>query len=129
MSHIVKLDVKIKCIESLAKAAQELGCELVRDQKTHRSYGNRPGKCDHAIRVKDVAGAYEIDVVKNAEGGYDLQADFFAGGRGLAERVGNGAAKLRQEYAAQVAIKQARKMGKRVTRSVQENGNIVLRAY
>lgn len=129
MSHIAKVQIIVKDLEALAAAATALGCELVTGQKTHRYYANAQGKCEHAIRVTGSKEAYEIGVVRGADGNWELQADFYQGGRGLAEKVGADAVKLRQEYAAQVAEKQARRMGKRVQRSLREDGAIVLRAY
>lgn len=129
MSHIAKVQIIVKDLEALAAAATALGCELVTGQKTHRYYANAQGKCEHAIRVTGSKDAYEIGVVRGADGNWELQADFWQGGRGLAEKVGTDAVKLRQEYAAQVAEKQARRMGKRVQRSMREDGAIVLRAY
>lgn len=129
MSHVVKLAVMVRDLDALAAAATALGCELVTGQKTHRYYANAQGKCEHAIRVVGNESAYEIGVVRGTDGNWELQADFWQGGRGLAEKVGTGAVKLRQEYAAQVAEKQARRMGKRVHRSVREDGSIVLRVF
>ena len=42
MSHVVKLKLQVRDLSALELAAAELGCELVRDQKTHLYYaGNR----------------------------------------------------------------------------------------
>lgn len=146
MSHVVKIQIKVFDLDALAVAAAALGCELVTGQKHYKWYGKSVGdtalpdgftvadlgKCDHVIRVKDAhSGTYEVGVVRNRNGepGYTLLWDSWHGGYGLEEKVGKDATRLRQEYAAQVAEKQARRMGKRVRRSAREDGLIVLTVY
>ena len=64
MSHVVKLKLQVRDLSALELAAAELGCELVRDQKTHLYYAGNRAKCDHVIRVKGAgAQTYEIGVI------------------------------------------------------------------
>lgn len=137
MSHITTIDLQVKDLDALAKACGRLGLELVLGQKTFKWYGRFVGdttpnlspeeikafgKCDHAIRVKDNANAYEIGVVKRADGkGYALQWDSWQGGFGMHAKAGYGDMglrgkdaninKLRDWYAAEVARKQMSKQG------------------
>lgn len=127
-------------------ACKRLGLELVEGQKTYRWWGRSEGDyplpegftaqdlghCEHAIRVPlshpSGRNAYEVGVVKRRDGkpGYQLMWDFFAGGYGLQEFVGEDCKKLRQAYATEAAKAQARKMGYRVTEKLQANGSIKL---
>lgn len=128
MSHISTIQLKVNSLEALGKAAEDLGCELVRGVKKYKWYGGQMsgqqlpagfttkdlGKCEHVIRVKGAdAKTYEIGVAaaRDGSGGYVLMTDFFAGGYGLVDKVGNNASFLKQGYAAEVAIAQARRKG------------------
>lgn len=129
MSHIAKieLEIKEKELDCLAAAVKELGLELVRDQKTFKSYQSGL-KCEHAIRVPGNRDAYEIGVCKRTDGpGYELKWDTYGGGRYLLERVGEGAQKLRQGYAKAVALKTVTRQGFRVVgQIVKADGTCVL---
>ena len=133
MSHIATIAVEIKDLAALKTAAHTLGLEFMEHQKTYRWYGRAVGRsadatdglCDHALRVKGNANAYEIGVRQKADGsGYELKWDNFNGGYGLTAMVGEKAEKLRQQYAAEVAVKTARKAGFRVVSRTVKNGNI-----
>jgi hypothetical protein len=135
MSHVATIDLHITDLDSLAKACERLGLELVRGQTTYKWYGvsvgdyraldavKAPdGKCEHAIRVKGNPRAYEIGLVKRTDGkaGWQLVWDHWAGGHGLCAKVQYGpsrkpnADKLKDWYAAEVAQKQMRRQGFRV---------------
>ena len=43
MSHVVKIEVTIKSLESLERAAQALGLEFVRGQRNFKWYGEFMG--------------------------------------------------------------------------------------
>jgi hypothetical protein len=140
MSHVTTIDLHITDLDSLAKACERLGLELVTGQKTFKWYGQWVGdyrgqdaafnqgidtkdygKCEHAIRVKGNKQAYEIGLVKRTDGkaGYRLVWDHYAGGFGLCEKVQYNAKtvnadKLKDWYAAEVSKKQMRRQGFRV---------------
>jgi len=139
MSHVTTIDLFITDLDALSKACERLGLELVIGQKTFKWFGEFVGdykkadgidvkdygKCEHAIRVKGNTKAYEIGLVKRNDGkpGYRLAWDFFAGGFGLCEKVtydkkaahSPNADKLKDWYAAEVAQKQMRRQGFRVS--------------
>lgn len=148
MSHITKINLLIKDLDSLGKACDKLGLELVRDQKTFKWFGHfvgdsrppkemaeqgytaeRYGTCDHAVRVKGNKLAYEIGVVKRSDGkGYMLAWDSWAGGHGLLAATGytardQGATKLRDWYAAEVSRKQMSRQGFRV-KTIQQDRKV-----
>jgi hypothetical protein len=145
MSHVAKINLQITNLDALAKACARLGLELVRGQKTYKWYGRSvgdyrradavaapDGKCEHAIRVKGNPQAYEIGLVKRADGkaGYELVWDHWAGGYGLCEKVmyGKGqpnANKLKDWYAAEVTRQSMSRQGFQV-QAVQGNGKVVV---
>ncbi len=142
MSHVATVDVHITDLAALKTACGTLGLEFQSDQTTYRWYGHylggyplpegftpeELGRCDHAIRLSNSPHAYEVGVVRRRDGqpGYTLMYDAWHGGFGLEEVIGAQACKLRQQYAAIVALKQARKQGFRVTQIINEEGFIQL---
>lgn len=144
MSHVVSMKMRFKDLDSLQKAGEACGLEMV-EAKTYRWWGRHVGdyplpegftaqdlgKCDFVLRVKGQPQAYEIGVVKSPlqEGAYELLYDFYgSAGQILSKAIGGDTApKLRQEYTQQVTVKQMRKQGLRVTRSITTDGKIVLR--
>jgi hypothetical protein len=115
MSHITEIKLEINDLNALKTAAKQLGLDFNEDQHTHRYFANQRNKCDHAISVPNSKTAYEIGVVKDGQN-YKLNWDPYAGGMGLVTKVGEGAIKLKQEYAVAIAEKQARRDGYRVKR-------------
>ena len=113
MSHVVKCDFLISDLESLDLAAKRLGGRLVRGKKTYSWFGRhvgdyslpagrtkeQMGTCEHEL-VFDGCG-YSVGVIKRADGkpGYDLEYDFYGGGDGLMQRIGESAGLLKQAYA------------------------------
>lgn len=147
LSHVATVDVEIKDLVSLRKACDRLGLELVEGQETYKWYGESVGdyplpagfqasdlgKCSHAIRLRPDSPvytnqAYEIGVVARRDGrpGYQLLWDFYCGGFGLQDHVGEGCAKLKQAYANEVAKRTAIQQGFRVQETVNQNGSIRL---
>lgn len=152
MSHIVELALEIKDLDALKKAVSAIdGLEYVENQKTYRWYGTSVGdyplpagltkedlgKCEHAIRVKNNPNAYEVGVVKRKDGkaGYTLVLDFWAGGHGLCNYIGQklpdgatredkqgyNALRIANHYGAQVAVKRMAMQGFRV--QIKEDAN------
>jgi hypothetical protein len=142
MSHVATVDVHITDLSALKAACSALGLEFREGQQCFRWFGTHigdyplpagytaadMGQCEHAIGVKDNAGAYEVGVVRRRDGkpGYTLMYDFWNRGYGLEEKIGSRAGKLRQQYAAQVAATQARRQGYRVHPLQQEDGTLHL---
>lgn len=144
MSHVAEINFECKDLEALDEACKVLGLALIMDQKTYKWYGisvgDYPiptgftaedlGKCDHAITIPGNKTAYEIGVVHRRDGqeGYHLLWDFWAGGYGMAEKVGgNQATKLQDEYLAAVTVRHMRRKGRQVQREVTAQGEILLR--
>jgi hypothetical protein len=125
MSHITDIKLRVKDLDALEEVGEALGLTLQRGQKTHKWFGRfvgdtRPpaglavedyGKCEHALGLKNhQAGDYEIGVVKALDGGegYDLVTDTWNQTRLLNAVGGAQMNRLRQEYAASVALKRAK---------------------
>lgn len=141
MSHVTTIDLEIHDLEALKVAAADCGCELRLGQATYRWYGKHMGdyplpagftqddigNCEHAICRSDKHDAYEIGVVKSRAGeGWTLLYDFWAGGKGMSEAVGDKCERLKQAYAAEVARKQLRKKGFAVKKKRNDAGEYVL---
>jgi hypothetical protein len=142
MSHVAVVDLEIRPdeLDDVALACELIGCELMRGQKTYKWYGTSVGdyplqdgftksdlgKCDHAIRVKDGTGAeYEIGLVER-DGKLVPLWDFWMGGWGLKEKVGENCKKLKQALATSKAARAAAKLGYRVQR-IEEGTKVRLR--
>ncbi len=143
MSHVATIEIDIKDINALDRAAKRLGMTLVQGQQTYKWYGRSVGdyplpqgfkaedlgKCEHALVVDGAdKQTYEVGVVRRRDGrpGFVLQWDFFAKGYGLEARVGKDCQKLRQAYALEVAKMQAQRKGFRVTEQMQADGSVDL---
>ena len=149
MSHVASVKCYVQDLDALASVADRLGFELVRDAKTYAWFGqwvgdfrgstaavdngHRPedfGKCLHKLRRKDArAGDYEIGVVARPDGqpGYELVYDNWSvGGSRVEELAGRGLSKLKDEIACEVSTRIMRRKGYRVSRTVNQQGAIVL---
>lgn len=143
MSHVADMNLKIKNLDDLSRACQTLGLELVRDQKTYKWFGRwmndysgenaaynhgiKPedyGKCDHAIRIPGDSKAYEIGVVADGSGEYQLIWDFYGGGFGLVDKIGKTGGKLKQAYGVEAAMSEMYAKGWAPVRSTDEHGNM-----
>ena len=158
MSHVASVDLVCQDVDAIEVACAELSKQLGRKvtfrrgQKTWRYYGRWVndyhggdaaykhgidpkdyGKGEHAISIDGVE--YEIGVVKNPNGpGYVLIYDFFGPGQQLAALFGKGLERLKQEYGAQVAVKQLNALNRpgqrpwQVSRTLLPCGTVKVRA-
>lgn len=108
MSHMTSIALRVKDLSALKTAAAELGVQLVEGQKTFLSYYGRQD-CDHAITLRDVPAAYEIGVIKAADGdGFTMRLDTWGPGANMTAKVGENFDRLKQEYAVAVATARAK---------------------
>ena len=124
MSHISKIELKIKDLEALKMACSRLNLEFRKNQKTYKWYGRfvgdtvlpegvreeELGACDHAIHVP--GADYEIGVLQRGKEYILLWDSWFKGG--LEKKLGNGAGKLKQAYAPEKIRLEARKRGLKI---------------
>lgn len=138
MSHIAEIKIKARDLDVLDAAAQRLGGELRRGQRTHAWYGlfvgdspgiagvpeSEYGKCEHALHFPDAR--YEVGVVAARDGdGFDLRWDSWCEG-GLAAVIGAGAEKLTQAYGIEAAKAEALRSGWACNEEQQPDGTVLL---
>ena len=121
MSHWTKIKFQIKSIDALKLASAELGCELVAGQDA-RGYGGQKRKADYTIKVPNAE--YDVAVVKDINGNFELETDFWGGS--VASVLGKDMDLLKQSYSVNTAEIEAQKLGHSVHRELMENGNIKL---
>ena len=143
MSHVSSIDIIFSDIECLEKAAIELGLKFKRDQKTYRWYGRwandysakdaaylqhgiKPEEYGHGLHAIEVPNShYDIGVHQNPKGkGYVLTFDFYGTGHYIKEAIGETGGRLKQLYAAHVAVKAAKKQGYLTQRINKNDGTI-----
>lgn len=133
MSHVSKIELEIKDLNSLIAACKHLGLTFIKNQKSYKWYGRivnpdlHPlpegvtgkdlGNCDHAIQIPEAN--YEIGVIFR-NGKYLLLCDFWD--RGVEKKIGKNGGKLKQAYAIAQIMAQARKKHLKVSENSIENG-------
>lgn len=140
MSHVATVDLHVKDLDCLKRAAKSLGLRFNENKSTYKWYGQHVGdyqlpegyseadlgKCAHTLSIPTSDIAYEVGIAPKKKGiGYDLLWDFWQGGYGLESKIGKNGNKLKQEYAAEVAIKALRQQGFRPIRE-ESNGRILI---
>ena len=132
MSHISKIELEIRDLESLKQACKKLGFQFMENQKHYTWYGkwvgNQPlpdgineedlGKCTHAIHVP--AAVFEIGVVRRGNANILLWDSWIGGG--LQKQIGKDAGILRQSYAIASVKKESRRKGYRITEKRMKKG-------
>jgi hypothetical protein len=132
LSHITKIELKIKDLECLKQACETLGFEFRENQKNYAWYGrwvgNQPlpeeisedelGTCDHAIHVPGCQ--FEVGVLKKGRH-YILLWDTWVKGK-LTNALGKDAGILKQAYTVATVKKAARKKQYRITETKTETG-------
>lgn len=142
MSHVVSVDCFCTDLADLRTAAERLGFEFREGQTTHAWFGvfvgdSTPppgrdpklyGTCEHALRLTNhQTGDYEIGLVPRLDGepGWELMYDQWGMyGQRLEAAGGHGLAKLKDELAAEAAMRTLRREGLRVWRTTDANGDI-----
>lgn len=138
MSHIVSIPFGCKSLDAVKAACGRLGFTFHQGKTSYTWFGewvgDTPlpdhirvadlGKCDHAISVPGVR--YEVGIVSNADGSYDLRWDYFDGA--LCKAMGGpNADAFRQAYAIEVLRIEARRKGARFQEFPLPNGNVKVR--
>jgi hypothetical protein len=116
MSHLAKIELEVKDLDVLSLSCRHLGLTLVQGKKTFQWF-NGESACDHAIEVP--GATYEIGLVLN-DGKYELQTDFFD--KGIESAIGKNGGLLKQRYAVEQTISQAKKQGCRVIEKKTKTG-------
>ncbi|WP_243361619.1 DUF1257 domain-containing protein [Fundidesulfovibrio terrae] len=133
MSHVSKIEIEINDLASLKMACQRLGLEFREGQRTYVWYGRlvKPestplpegitekdlGKCHHAIHIPNAS--YEIGVIQQGMK-YLLLADYWDSR--LKNAIGENGGKLKQAYAVEKTILEARRKNYRVVEQTIASG-------
>jgi hypothetical protein len=147
VSHITKTEFTVLRgdLDAVEAACRELGTlELRRDQHSYRWFGTymndsesgrryaaqvspeKWGRCAHAIAVKGNAEAYEIGLVENADGNYDLVFDSWGPGQALVKACGEDLYRLRQSITANICEREMAREAFHTFREVDASGNLVI---
>lgn len=132
MSHVAKIEMQIRDLDTLKAACEQLRLQFMAGQRTYSWYGYSTGdypipegftaadlgKCDHAIRVP--GASYELGVVQR-NGKYLLLWDFYRDG-GLERVLGKGACKLKQAYSVERVRREAKIKGYHVQERKTDQG-------
>jgi hypothetical protein len=116
MSHVAEIDLHITDLDAAAKAAESIGCELLKNKTSFKTY-QRGLTCEHVISVKNNNSAYQAGLQKRTDGkpGYKLVFDNYGmAGKMLQDKIGVAGNNFKDHYGAQVAAKELRKQGFRV---------------
>lgn len=147
MSHVTTGTLKITDLDALAEAAAQCGLVLRRGQRTWRWYGRwmndyhgahaavdqgfsaaQFGTGEHALVLADpTQGRYDIGVVRARDGnGYELLYDSYGpDGQALERAAGPQLSRLKQEYAAAVAVRRARSQLRGWTVRREQDGVVI----
>jgi hypothetical protein len=126
MSHIVSIPFQCRSLDAVRAACGRLGSRSAKGRRPTDGGADgratRPlpdhvrvedlGKCHHAIKVPGVT--YEVGIVANADGSYDLRWDYFDNALCVA-MGGQNADKFRQTYQIEVARIEARPQGRAIS--------------
>lgn len=136
MSHITKIELKIESLDALKQACENMGLQFNEGKQTFKWFGTHMGdyplpegfskedmgKCDHSISIPGNPGAYEVGVcnARDGSGGYELLWDFWNGGYGLQDAVGEEGKDLQEEYALCYSEQELIQQGYIVSRETQQ---------
>jgi hypothetical protein len=131
MSHISRIELEIKDLQSLKEACKRLGFEFCDNQQSYQWYGHwvgdsplpegitedQLGKCDHAIKVP--GAQYEVGVVRKGQSYILLYDEWIKGG--LKAKLGVNAGLLKQAYTIETLRKEARQKNYRFHETKMKN--------
>lgn len=125
MSHFTTVATKINDLNCLMKALAKLNLKYTHDEQgaTVKGYRGQTSKAEISIHM----GRYDIGVVKNEDGTYGLQADWW----GIETTVGKTEQEfvdeLNREYAYQKVVVACEEQGYQIQeQTVAEDGSIKL---
>jgi hypothetical protein len=114
---------EIRDLDTLQKACKRLGGVLDTEAKQAKFYAGQQKGCDAVIKFSD--STYEIAVIKNENGVYEIEADLYDSR--LRAIVGKDCSLLSQAFQIEQHRKIARNQGYEVIeRTNPKNGNIKL---
>ncbi len=140
MSHLTKMtEVYVTDLTAAQAVCDRHGLELLLNQPEKMRWygvtswlkneadGTVAQNVKHVIRIKGDVNAYTIGLVPRTDGpGFTMVFDDFD--RRLAHKLGEGLINFRRDLSAETALRQVRKLGFSVTKTVTTDGKIQLRA-
>jgi hypothetical protein len=131
MSHIASVELELRDMAALAKAADACGLELVRDCKQFRYFAGQHAPAIHKLKLKDAAADdFEIGL-RYTDGSQTTLQPFIdtygRQGQKLVKATGDGMVKFKQRYAAEVASAELRRKGYAV-RITEQGAGLRVRA-
>lgn len=96
MSHLSKIDIKIKSLSALKNACKRIGIKFIENKTRYRWY-HGIANCEHVIEIPNAQ--YDVGVVKNGHE-YMLMTDYWD--PTIQKVLGTNCGKLKQLYSAEV---------------------------
>ncbi|MDC0764136.1 DUF1257 domain-containing protein [Brevibacillus sp. AG] len=124
MSHYTKVPAQLKDVQAIKMACDRLGVDLVPNGIARGWMGNRL-KAPYVIKLK---GAYDVALEKNADGTFDLVADWSMG-TNIEREIGPNGGRLLQMYGASIVHLEAERQGMKVEETVMQDGKLRFRLY
>lgn len=118
MSHFTKVESSIKSEEALQLAAQDLGLTITAQARA-RGYQGKSLKADYVLELR---GPYDVALIKNAEGIFEIHADWMGGS--VANQIGTRGSKLLQAYAVAVVKIEAESRGMHIEQELLSDGTV-----
>ena len=115
MSHLSKIELEVKDLDTLGRACLLIGLNLVKGKQNFKWYYGEE-KCDHAIEVP--GAEFEIGVISK-DGMYELATDFWD--LNVEKAIGKNGGLLKQRYAVEKTKAEARRKGYRVIEKQADN--------
>jgi len=119
MSHFTRVQTKLRNIETVKRAVEDLGYDVVEGGKV-RGYGNDRANADLVIRLK---GGYDVGFTQNKDGEVMMVADLW----GLKIDRTSFLGQITQRYAYHTVVEQAASQGFQLSaEEVQQDGSVRL---
>ena len=125
MSHWTTIKTEVRDLTALAMACAELGkrCEVAPKDSTVKARGFG-GVTTEAAAVVHLDGPYDVALIAQPDGSYNVQADFWNGH--VAAELGEDCCRLMSLYACHKLTLEGQAQGLSVERETAEDGTINL---
>ncbi len=122
MSHISTIQTQIRNLDALRAACEDLHVRLI-DGGQVQGYYRGMARADYRIELPGTR--YQVGVVRQQDGTYALQADFWGGH--VERTLGKGYGLLLQRYGLHVITHEAKRRGKAISATQLPDGRIQVR--
>lgn len=118
MSHFTKVESSIKNEEALIAAARDLNLTIVANSRA-RGYQGKSLVGDYVLQLN---GPYDVALIKNKEGIYEIHADWMGGS--VSNQIGIRGSKLLQAYAIATVKMEAQARGMEIEQETLQDGTV-----